>query len=530
MISTSNVSLRFGGRKLFEDVNVKFTSGNCYGVIGANGAGKSTLLKVLSKELEPNSGEIILPPQKRISVLKQDHFAFDEYSVLKTVMMGNAKLIKIIEEKDAIYAKPDFSEEDGIRASELEHEFVEMNGWEAESEASVMLSELGISNDKHELLMKDLESSDKVKVLLAQALFGKPDVLLMDEPTNHLDIYAINWLEEFLYQFENTVIVVSHDRHFLNKVCTHIVDVDFGRVTVYTGNYEFWKQASELNMRLKSDQNKKNQDKAEELKSFIQRFSANASKSRQASSRQKQLEKLDLADLPVSSRRQPFVGFDPKREAGNDILTVKNLSKSINGQIILKNINLIVNKNDKIALVGKNDLAKSTLLDILSGDLEPDSGEISWGITTSRSYFPADNSKYFDTEANSLVDWLREYSEEKDESFLRGFLGKMLFSGEEALKRPKVLSGGEKVRCMFSKIMLSGANVLLLDSPTAHLDLESITAVNEGVKKFKGTVIFNSQDHEFVQTVANRIVEVDDTIIDDFKMSFDEYLKIRMNH
>lgn len=528
MISTSNVSLRFGGRKLFEDVNVKFTAGNCYGVIGANGAGKSTLLKILSKEIEPNTGEIILPPQKRISVLKQDHFAFDEYSVLKTVMMGNAKLIKVIEEKDAIYAKPDFSEQDGIRASELEHEFAEMNGWEAESEASVMLSELGIPNSKHELLMKDLESSDKVKVLLAQALFGKPDVLLMDEPTNHLDFYAITWLEEFLYQFENTVIVVSHDRHFLNKVCTHIVDVDFGKVTVYSGNYEFWKQASELNMRLKSDQNKKNQDKAEELKSFIQRFSANASKSRQASSRQKQLEKLDLADLPVSSRRQPFVGFDPKREAGNDILTVKNLSKAINGQTILKNINLIVNKNDKIALVGKNDLAKSALLEVLSGDLAADTGEISWGITTTRSYFPADNSKYFDTEASSLVDWLREYSEEKDESFLRGFLGKMLFSGEEALKKPKVLSGGEKVRCMFSKMMLSGANVLLLDNPTAHLDLESITAVNEGVKKFKGTVIFSSQDHEFVQTVANRIIEIDDIIIDDFKVSFEEYLKIRM--
>ncbi|MCK6599596.1 MAG: ATP-binding cassette domain-containing protein [Bdellovibrionaceae bacterium] len=528
MISTSNVSLRFGGRKLFEDVNVKFTPGNCYGVIGANGAGKSTLLKVLSKEIEPNTGEVILPPKKRISVLKQDHFAYDEFSVLRTVMMGNARLLEIIEEKEKIYAKEDFSEADGLRASELESEFAELNGWEAESEASVMLSELGIPNEKHDVLMKDLESSEKVKVLLAQALFGKPDVLLMDEPTNHLDMYAITWLEEFLYQFENTVIVVSHDRHFLNKVCTHIVDVDFGKVTVYTGNYEFWKQASELNMRLKSDQNKKNQEKADELKSFIQRFSANASKSRQASSRQKQLEKLDLADLPVSSRRQPFVGFDPKREAGNDILTVKNLSKTVNGQEILKNVHFTVNKNDKIALVGKNDLAKTTLLEILAGDLTPDTGEISWGITTTKSYFPADNSKYFNTEANTLVDWLREYSEEKDESFLRGFLGKMLFSGEEALKKPKVLSGGEKVRCMFSKMMLSGANVLLLDGPTAHLDLESITSVNEGIKRFKGTVIFSSQDHEFVQTVANRIIELDVTVVEDLKITFDEYLSIKM--
>lgn len=528
MISTSNVSLRFGGRKLFEDVNVKFTPGNCYGVIGANGAGKSTLLKVLSKEIEPNTGEVILPPKKRISVLKQDHFAYDEFSVLRTVMMGNARLLEIIEEKEKIYAKEDFSEADGLRASELESEFAELNGWEAESEASVMLSELGIPNEKHDVLMKDLESSEKVKVLLAQALFGKPDVLLMDEPTNHLDMYAITWLEEFLYQFENTVIVVSHDRHFLNKVCTHIVDVDFGKVTVYTGNYEFWKQASELNMRLKSDQNKKNQEKADELKSFIQRFSANASKSRQASSRQKQLEKLDLADLPVSSRRQPFVGFDSKREAGNDILTVKNLSKTINGQEILKNVQFTVNKNDKIALVGKNDLAKTTLLEILAGDLTPDTGEISWGITTTKSYFPADNSKYFNTEANTLVDWLREYSEEKDESFLRGFLGKMLFSGEEALKKPKVLSGGEKVRCMFSKMMLSGANVLLLDGPTAHLDLESITSVNEGIKRFKGTVIFSSQDHEFVQTVANRIIELDVTVVEDLKITFDEYLSIKM--
>lgn len=529
MISTSNVSLRFGGKKLFEDVNVKFTPGNCYGLIGANGAGKSTLLKVLSKEIEPNSGEVIIPPNMRLSVLKQDHYAYDEIPVLKTVMMGNARLFQIIEEKDKLYSKPDFSEEDGIRASELETEFAELNGWEAESEAGVMLAGLGIKDELHQKLMKELDSGDKVKVLLAQALFGQPDILLLDEPTNHLDIFAINWLEEFLFNFENTVIVVSHDRHFLNKVCTHIADVDYGKVTVYTGNYEFWKQSVELNQRLRADQKKKNEDKAEELKSFIQRFSANASKSRQASSRQKQLEKLDLADLPVSSRRQPFVGFDSKREAGNDILTVKDLSKSLNGEVILKNINFSLKKGDKVALVGKNDVAKTMLLDILSGEVEADSGTIAWGITTTRSYFPTDNSKYFhNNEANSLVDWLREYSEDKDESFLRGFLGKMLFSGDDAMKKPGVLSGGEKVRCMFSKMMLSGANVLLLDGPTAHLDLESISAVNDGVKRFKGTVIFTSHDHEFVQTVANRVIELDTSILEDNHCTFDEYLELKM--
>lgn len=530
MISTSNISLRFGGKKLFEDVNVKFTPGNCYGLIGANGAGKSTLLKVLSREIEPNTGEVIIPTNMRLSMLKQDHYAFDDVPVLKTVMMGNARLFQIIEEKDQLYAKPDFSDADGIRASELETEFAELNGWEAESEAGVMLAGLGISEDQHSKLMKELDSGDKVKVLLAQALFGQPEILLLDEPTNHLDIYAINWLEEFLYNFQNTVIVVSHDRHFLNKVCTHIADVDYGKVTIYSGNYEFWKQAIELNMRLRSDQNKKNADKAEELKSFIQRFSANASKSRQASSRQKQLEKLDLTDLPVSSRRQPFVGFDSKREAGNDILTVKGLNKSINGEVILKDISFTLNKNDKVVLVGRNDVAKTLLLDILAGETQADSGTISWGITTTRSYFPTDNSKYFDVEANTLVDWLREYSEDKDESFLRGFLGKMLFSGDDAMKKPKVLSGGEKVRCMFSKMMLSGANVLLLDGPTAHLDLESISAVNEGVKRFKGSVIFTSHDHEFVQTVANRILEIDTTIVEDMKSTYDEYLQKKMKH
>ena len=524
MISTSNVSLRFGGKKLFEEVNVKFTPGNCYGLIGANGAGKSTFLKILSKEIEPNTGEVIIPSNMRLSILKQDHYAYDNFPVLKTVLMGNERLFKVMTEKDELYARVDFSEDDGVRASELETEFAELNGWEAESEASVMLAGLGIADDLHMKNMSELEAGNKVKVLLAQALFGQPDILLLDEPTNHLDIYAIQWLEDFLFKFTNTVIVVSHDRHFLNKVCTHMADIDFNKVTIYSGNYEFWLQATELNQRLRSDQNKKNVEKAEELKSFIQRFSANASKSRQASSRQKQLEKLDLSELPVSSRRQPFVGFDPKRESGNDLLTVSNLTKSINGEEILKNISFTIKKGDKVALVGRNDVAKTLLLDILSGDVEPDSGTFAWGITTTRSYFPTDNSKYFDTQANTLVDWLREYSDDKDESFLRGFLGKMLFSGEDALKKPSVLSGGEKVRCMLSKMMLSGANVLLLDGPTAHLDLESITAVNEGVKRFKGTVLFTSHDYEFVQTVANRIIELNCTVTEDIYASYDEYI------
>ena len=527
MISTSNVSLRFGGKKLFEDVNVKFTPGNCYGLIGANGAGKSTFLKILSKELEPNTGEVIIPGNLRLSVLKQDHYAYDSMTVLKTVLMGNDRLFRVMQEKDDLYAKPDFSEADGERASLLETEFAELNGWEAESEAGVMLAGLGIADDLHGKLMSELESGDKVKVLLAQALFGQPDILLLDEPTNHLDIYAIQWLEEFLFNFENTVIVVSHDRHFLNKVCTHMADIDFSKVTIYTGNYEFWRQATELNQRLRADQQRKNAEKAEDLKNFIARFSANASKSRQASSRQKQLDKLDLADLPVSSRRQPFVGFDPKREAGNDLLTVTGLNKSVNGEQILKNINFTIKKGDKVALVGRNDVAKTLLLDILAGEVEPDSGSYTWGVTTTRSYFPTDNSKYFNVDAATLVDWLRAYSEDKDESFLRGFLGKMLFSGEDALKKPSVLSGGEKVRCMFAKMMLSGANVLLLDGPTAHLDLESISAVNEGVKRFKGTVLFTSHDHEFVQTVANRIIELDTTVVEDVNCTYDEYLEAK---
>jgi ATPase subunit of ABC transporter with duplicated ATPase domains len=525
MISTSNVGLQFAGKKLFEDVNVKFTPGNCYGLIGANGAGKTTFLKILSKELDPSSGQVIIPGNQRVSVLKQDHYAFDDVTVLKTVLMGNQRLFQVINEKDALYAKPDFSEADGIRASELEGEFAELNGWEAESEAGTMLAELGIKENQQTLLMKELDPGDKVKVLLAQALFGQPDILLLDEPTNHLDIYAIQWLENFLLDFPNTVIVVSHDRHFLNKVCTHMADIDFKKITVYTGNYEFWQQATELNQRLKSDQNKKNADKAEELKSFIQRFSANASKSRQASSRQKQLEKLDLSDMPVSSRKQPFVGFNPLREAGNDLLTVSGLTKSVNGEVILKDINFILKKGDKVAFMGPNDVAKTLLFDILMNEVQPDSGSFSWGITTTQSYFPTDNSRFFAEETGTLVDWLRQYSTEKDESFLRGFLGKMLFSGEDAMKKPSVLSGGEKVRCMFSKMMLSGANVLILDGPTAHLDLESISAVNDGVKRFKGTVLFTSHDHEFINTVANRIIEIDTTVKEDLTCTYDEFIE-----
>lgn len=526
MISTSNISLRFGGRKLFDEVNVKFTPGNCYGLIGANGAGKSTFLKILSREIEPNTGEVQMDSRLRISVLKQDHYAFEDHTVMKTVLMGNHKLFQIMEEKEQIYAKPDFSEADGVRSSELESQFAELNGWEAESEAAVLLAGVGINESIHQKQMKELTAGDKVKVLLVQALFGKPDVLLLDEPTNHLDIYAIQWLEDFLLNFENTVIVISHDRHFLNKVCTHIADIDFSKVTTFTGNYDFWRQASELNQRLMSDQNKKSSDKADELKSFIQRFSANASKSRQASSRQKQLEKLEFVDMPKSSRKQPFVGFDMKRELGNDVVTVNKVSKSLNGEVVLKDISFTARKGDKIVLLGRNDIAKTMLLDILAGETQPDSGSVTWGITTSVSYFPTDNSKYFMGSEESLVDWLRQFSDTKDESFVRGFLGKMLFGGNEALKKPAVLSGGEKVRCMLSKMMLSGANVLLLDGPTSHLDLESISSVNDGIARFKGNVIFTSHDHEFIQTVANRIIELDSSIVYDNSITYDEYIEV----
>lgn len=528
MISTSNISLRFGGKKLFEDVNVKFTPGNCYGLIGANGAGKSTFLKILSRELEPNTGEVHMPADLRLSVLKQDHYAYDEFTVLKTVLMGNERLYKVMEEKEAIYSKAEFTEADGVRASELEGEFAELNGWEAESEAAVMLAGLALPESLHGKLMKELNGGEKVKVLLAQALFGKPDILLLDEPTNHLDIYAIQWLEDFLLNFENTVIVVSHDRHFLNKVCTHMADIDYGKVTTYTGNYDFWRQSSELKQRLLADQNKKSAEKADELKAFIARFSANASKSSQASSRQKQLDKLVFHDLPASSRKQPYIGFEMARDLGNDVLSVEKICKTWEGASLLKNISFTLKKGDKVALVGRNDLAKTLLLEILSGEMAADSGSYNWGITTSLSYFPTDNSRYFKGNEETLVDWLRPFSKEKDESFLRGFLGKMLFSGPDALKKPSVLSGGEKVRCMFSKMMLSGSNILILDGPTNHLDLESITAVNEGLSRFKGTVLFTSHDHELIQTVANRIIEIDETVVYDNHITYDEYLKCQV--
>lgn len=525
MISTSNVSLRFGGKKLFEDVNVKFTPGNCYGLIGANGAGKSTFLKILAREIEPNTGEVQIGAKMRLSVLKQDHYAYDDHSVLNTVLKGNERLYQIMHEKEVLYNKADFSEADGLKVSELETEFAELNGWEAESEAATMLAGLGLGEDLHHKLMKELNAGEKVKVLLAQALFGQPDILLLDEPTNHLDIYAVQWLEEFLYNFQNTVIVISHDRHFLNKVCTHIADVDFGKVTTYAGNYDFWRESSELKQKLLADQNKKSSDKAEDLKAFIQRFSANASKSRQASSRQKQLEKLEFNDLPVSLRKRPFIGFDLKKDLGNDVLGVEGLQKSIEGTLLFKNINFNLKKGDKVILLGRNDLAKTQLLEILAGEVKPDAGTYKWGITSTISYFPTDNSKYFQGNEESLVDWLRQYSDEKDETFIRGFLGKMLFSGADALKKPSVLSGGEKVRCMFAKMMLSGANVLILDGPTNHLDLESITAVNDGLKRFKGSVVFTSHDHELIQSVANRIIEIDDRVTYDNHITYDEYLE-----
>ncbi len=525
MISTSDLSLNFAGRILFDEVNVKFTPGNCYGLIGANGAGKSTFLKILSGEIESSTGAVHRDKKLRLSFLKQDQNAYDEYTVLETVLMGNQDLYRVMKEREALYAKEDFTEADGVLSGELEIQFAEMNGYEAESEAGVLLAGLGIAAQDNQKLMKELDGSQKVKVLLAQALFGRPDILLLDEPTNHLDIYAIRWLEDFLIGFENTVVVVSHDRYFMNRVCTHIADIDFGKIKTYSGNYEFWRQSCELTRKLQSDQNKKNEAKAEELKKFIARFSANASKSRQATSRKKQLENLELADMPVSSRRYPFVGFDSIREAGNDILMVEGISKTIEGEEILKNITFRVNKGDKIAFVGKNDVAISTLFDVLAGETPADSGAVQWGITITSSYFPSDNSKYFEGSDLNLVDWLRQYSKNKDESFIRGFLGKMLFSKDEVFKKTNVLSGGERVRCMLSKMMLSGANVLILDQPTAHLDLESVTALNDGLAKFDGTVLFASQDHEFVQTIANRIISLDNTILDDRYMTYDEFIE-----
>ena len=516
--------MRFGSQVLFENVNVNFIAGNCYGLIGANGAGKSTFLKVLSGEVEPTSGTVNRSPNSSLSFLRQDHFAYEELEVMAVVMMGNEKLFRVTQEKEALYAKPDFSEADGERASELEAEFAELNGWEAESNAALMLAGLGIGTEYHTKLMKELTGGEKVKVLLAQALFGDPDVLLLDEPTNHLDVYAIRWLENFLMNFANTVVVVSHDRHFMNKVCTHIADVDYKKITTYSGNYEFWKRSSELAMRLRADEKKRSEEKAEDLKRFIARFSANASKSKQTTSRQRQLEKLNLDDLPVSSRKQPFVGFDQTREAGNDILSVEGLTKSVDGETLLRDVRFTVKKGDKIAILGKSDVAKTTLFKILAGELAPDAGTVAVGTTITPGYFPVDNSHYFNSGELNLVEWLRQYSPDPDESFLRGFLGKMLFSRDEALKKTNVLSGGERVRCVLSKIMLAGPNLLLLDEPTSHLDLESVTALNDGLQRFKGTILFTSHDHELVQTVANRIIDIDVTVKNDKYITYDEYL------
>lgn len=509
MIAVNNVSLRFADRKLFEEVNIKFTPGNCYGLIGANGAGKSTFLKILSGEIEAQTGDVHMSPGERLAILKQNHFEYEEFEVLKVVIMGHKRLYDVMQEKDAIYMKPDFSDEDGIRAAELEGEFAELNGWEAESEAAILLKGLGIPESLQSKKMSELGGSEKVKVLLAQALFGKPDVLLLDEPTNHLDLQAIQWLEEFLINFENTVIVVSHDRHFLNKVCTHIADLDFGKIQVYVGNYDFWYESSQLALKLSQDANKKKEEQIKQLQEFVARFSANASKSKQATSRKKLLDKISLDDIKPSSRKYPYVHFAPEREIGNDVLQVEGLSKTIDGVKVLDNVSFIMNREDKIAFLSRNELAVSTLFKILAGEMEPDSGTFKWGVTTSQAFFPKDNSEYFEGSDLDLVDWLRQYSpNDQSESFLRGFLGRMLFSGEEVKKKASVLSGGEKVRCMLSKMMLSGANILLLDEPTNHLDLESITALNNGLMSFKGAMLFSSHDHQFVETVANRIIEV----------------------
>ncbi|MFD2702722.1 ABC-F family ATP-binding cassette domain-containing protein [Paenibacillus shunpengii] len=525
MISTSGITLRYGKRALFEDVNIKFTPGNCYGLIGANGAGKSTFLKILSGEIEANQGEVHMTPGERMAVLKQNHYAYDEYPVLETVIMGHTRLYEIMKEKDALYAKSDFTEEDGLRAGELEGEFAELNGWDAEPDAAALLIGLGISRDMHEQKMADLSGNEKVRVLLAQALFGNPNNLLLDEPTNYLDLESIQWLENFLMDYEGTVIVVSHDRHFLNKVCTHIADIDFGKIQLYVGNYDFWYESSQLALALQRDANKKKEEKMKELQAFIQRFSANASKSKQATSRKKQLEKIQLDDIRPSNRKYPFINFKPEREAGKQLLTIDRLSKSVEGEQVLNDLSIVVNKGDKIAFVGPNGLPKSTLFEVLMGETEADAGEYTWGVTTSQAYFPKDNSKYFEGVDMNLVEWLRQYSKDQEETFLRGFLGRMLFSGEEALKKASVLSGGEKVRCMLAKMMLNGANVLILDEPTNHLDLESITALNNGLIDTDATILFTSHDHQFIQTIANRIIEITPTGVIDRQMSYDEYLE-----
>ena len=523
MLSANGVTVRFGKRVLFEDVNIRFGKGNCYGIIGANGAGKSTFLKVLSGELEPSKGEVTKEKTERLSVLKQDHFAFEEYSVIDTVVMGNEELYKIMKEKDSIYAKPDFSEEDGMKAAKLEERFAELDGWNAESDAAILLNDLGIDTENHYKLMKELEAKEKVKVLLAQALFGNPDILLLDEPTNDLDLKSINWLQDFLINFENTVIVVSHDRYFLNKVCTHIADVDFGKIKVYPGNYDFWYESSQLALKQMKEQNKKKEEKIKELQEFIARFAANASKSKQATSRKKSLEKIELDEIRPSNRKYPFIDFKPDREPGRDILMVKNLSKIVEGVKVLDNISFTVKENDKIAVLADNEIAKTVLFQILAGELKPDSGEIKWGTTISTTYFPKDNNYLF-KEDMPLVEWLRGYSKDPDETYVRGFLGRMLFSGEEALKKVSVLSGGEKVRCVLSKMMLSGANFVILDEPTNHLDMESITALNEGMNRFKGNMIFTSHDHQLTQTVANRILDIKQTGLVDREVTYNEYL------
>ena len=524
MISASGISLYFGERPLFKEVNIKFTEGNCYGIIGANGSGKSTFLKILSGEIESSAGEIIVGKNERIAVLRQDHYAFDEYEVLETVIMGHKKLYDLMKERDELYSKADFSDEDGIKAGDIEEELANLNGYNAESDAATMLSNLGIPIELNEKKMKMLEGGQKVKVLLAQAMFGNPDILLLDEPTNHLDLHSIEWLENFLFRFKNTVIVVSHDRHFLNKVCTHIADIDFNKIQLFVGNYKFWSQASQLAIQQKKQANKKQEEKAEELKTFIQRFSANASKAKQATSRKKILEKLTLKDIPQSSRRNPYIAFSSQRECGKVILNIENISKKIDKETVLNKFSHTINKGDKIAFVGKNHLVNSTIFDIISGNMKPDSGAIEWGQTITHSYFPKDNSSYFSQDL-SLMDWLKQYSENKEETFVRGFLGRMLFSGEDSSKKTSVLSGGEKVRCMLSMMMLSGANVMIFDQPTNHLDLESITAVNNALIKYSGVLLFSSHDHQFINTIANRIIEITPNGVIDRMMTFDEYFK-----
>ena len=523
MIAASNITYRVGKKALFEDVNIKFTEGNCYGVIGANGAGKSTFLRILSGVLEPSSGEIVITPGQRLSVLEQDQFKYDESSVLDTVIMGNKRLYDIMKEKDTLYAKPDFSDEDGIRAAELEGEFAQMDGWNAETDAETMLNGLGIDTELHYKQMSELKGAEKVKVLLAKALFGNPDILLLDEPTNHLDLSSIEWLEEFLMNFENTVIVVSHDRYFLNKVCTNIADIDYGKITLFAGNYDFWFESSQLIVRQQKEANRKKEEKIKELQEFIQRFSANASKSKQATSRKRALEKIELDDIKPSSRQYPYIQFKPFREIGNDVLEVKNLTKSINGVKILDHISFNLNREDKVALVGPNELAKTVLMQILSGEMEPDSGDYKWGLTTTQSYFPKDNTKEFQSE-DTIVEWLTQYSPDKDTQYVRGYLGRMLFKGDDGVKKVNVLSGGEKVRCMLSKLMISGANVIILDEPTDHLDMEAISALNDGLKSFPGVIIFASRDHQVVETTANRIMELIDGKLVDKLTTYDEYL------